>query len=682
MRVNIRRRDSLFGIVLLCLLVPSAANAAVTAMLDTGIDPNVLKGVTVPGFDFIRNDPVPDDESDNRHGTQMAIIFNGVARGEQIMPLKVWKPYSLVRGNAAMDMIKADPNVNVITINSLQPLDINRMIEATSSKSENNKVIVVNAGNFGGSSPHGTARGVASLGGAGLIVGALSSNGQIAGSSNRAGGFKDHYLTASGSSPVSSDFGTSFSSARVAAGAALLKTRDPHLNNRQIVEILLRTADDQGAPGVDTVYGYGSLNVGQAMLAQGDSSLATGSDSGGGGAAVAAGALLIGVGAYALSKKNKSLENALILDEYGRSFHINLNEAVTHRSSITTMPSLFAALDYRSGNMLIARSRSSSLYGEVNVNGASDYYAYKDTFHDNAWDYEEQNVGFSLHSYEKSGNRHSMGLNSSQKAYFGALSLVSDSHEAPRFLTSEPFSAPFMGFTDRGISTASKLQYGQNLSMKFGLSALDDKQKFGVSSESVFFESSYSTDKWGLSFQLGQLEENGNLYGGASGGGFSVDSASTLSLGFSGEYNLSAKSALIGSYTLGLTDVDDRENSLLHNFSTLRSNSWGVGYLTKSLLNKGDALGVAYFQPLRVSSGEVDTDVPYERDIEGNIYNRSGRYSLVPDGTESVFEMYYKFNVGKRSALTTHLLYRDQPFHDRDADAEKAIMLTFQRYSH
>ncbi|MFC1665879.1 hypothetical protein ACFL17_09715, partial [Pseudomonadota bacterium] len=72
----------------------------------------------------------------------------------------------------------------------------------------------------------------------------------------------------------------------------------------------------------------------------------------------------------------------------------------------------------------------------------------------NAWDYEEQNVGFSLHSYERSGNRHSVGLNVSQKAQFGALSLLSDRHETPRFLYSEPLSAPFMGFTDKGISSA------------------------------------------------------------------------------------------------------------------------------------------------------------------------------------------------------------------------------------
>ena len=54
---------SLKQYVIVCLSVLMLASphaiAVTTAMLDTGIDPNVLRGVKVPGFDYVNNDPDP-----------------------------------------------------------------------------------------------------------------------------------------------------------------------------------------------------------------------------------------------------------------------------------------------------------------------------------------------------------------------------------------------------------------------------------------------------------------------------------------------------------------------------------------------------------------------------------------------------------------------------------------------
>ncbi|MFC1665878.1 S8 family serine peptidase [Pseudomonadota bacterium] len=95
------------------------------------------------------------------------------------------------------------------------------------------------------------------MGGGGIIVGSLTPNDQSPSSSNKAGDLRQHYISALYTSPVSSVTGNSFASARVAAGAALLKTRDGHLSNAQIVQILLQSADDIGARGVDPIFGHG-----------------------------------------------------------------------------------------------------------------------------------------------------------------------------------------------------------------------------------------------------------------------------------------------------------------------------------------------------------------------------------------------------------------------------------------
>lgn len=63
--------------------------------------------------------------------------------------------------------------------------------------------------------------------------------------------------------------GTSFAAPRVAGAAALLRHKFPNLNGSALKQILLQTATDMGTPGVDATYGYGKLNIPNAMSPQG-----------------------------------------------------------------------------------------------------------------------------------------------------------------------------------------------------------------------------------------------------------------------------------------------------------------------------------------------------------------------------------------------------------------------------
>ena len=62
--------------------------------------------------------------------------------------------------------------------------------------------------------------------------------------------------------------GNSFAAPAVGGAAALLKQHWPQLGGRAIARILLDTATDMGAPGIDAVFGVGLLNVEKAMQAQ------------------------------------------------------------------------------------------------------------------------------------------------------------------------------------------------------------------------------------------------------------------------------------------------------------------------------------------------------------------------------------------------------------------------------
>ncbi|WP_081668587.1 S8 family serine peptidase [Sphingomonas phyllosphaerae] len=62
--------------------------------------------------------------------------------------------------------------------------------------------------------------------------------------------------------------GNSFAAPAVAGAAALLRHYWPGLGGAAIAQILLETADDRGAPGVDQIYGAGVLDIARAMQAQ------------------------------------------------------------------------------------------------------------------------------------------------------------------------------------------------------------------------------------------------------------------------------------------------------------------------------------------------------------------------------------------------------------------------------
>ncbi len=69
---------------------------------------------------------------------------------------------------------------------------------------------------------------------------------------------------------VITDSGNYLAAPHVSGALALLKSRLPSMPMSVVLEVLLGTADDLGASGVDDIYGHGMVNVSAAINAQGD----------------------------------------------------------------------------------------------------------------------------------------------------------------------------------------------------------------------------------------------------------------------------------------------------------------------------------------------------------------------------------------------------------------------------
>lgn len=145
-------------------------------------------------------------------------------------------------------------------------------------------VLVLSAGNESlaeiGGFPAGalTAAGTAAV----IVAGAVDQNRQIADFSNRAGAAQNSFIAAPGvdlrtfnhTGAAVQASGTSYSAPIVAAAVALLAQAWPELPAARLVQILLESADDAGAPGVDPIYGRGILNIGRAFQPAGPMMLA------------------------------------------------------------------------------------------------------------------------------------------------------------------------------------------------------------------------------------------------------------------------------------------------------------------------------------------------------------------------------------------------------------------------
>ncbi len=271
------------------------------------------------------------------------------------------------------------------------------------------------------------------------------------------------------------------------------------------------------------------------------------------------------------------------------------------------------------------------------------------------------------------------GFNTNSQRDFGALASLSKDAVSTSFLSGKTFSAPYFGFSETGFSGKLNLSTSKHLDFSFGLATTDEEKDFGLRSNAAVLEGTYKVgERATIGLQAGQLSESGSLFGGSSGGAFSVDSSDSLSVGVSGTYRLNDRITLIGNYSEARTRVAQRDNSLLHDFSDIRSNAYGVGMVIDTPFTRRDQVGFAFSQPLRVTQGHVNLEVPYARDFEGNIYKNSEIVDLAPDGRERTFEAYYKFNLHKDTDVFTYLMHQQQPAHDNTADDAATVFMTLR----
>ncbi|MDQ0337522.1 type VII secretion-associated serine protease mycosin [Caldalkalibacillus uzonensis] len=257
--------------------ITEGAENVTIAVLDTGVEEHHqdLAAKLVDGFNVIEeNDDFQDQHGHGTHvaGIAAAVTNNltgiaGVSWHNTIMPVKVLNEkgegglFELINGI----IWATDHGAKVINMSLGDEEHSDLLYDAIRYAYEHDVVLVAAAGNDNVDVPMYPAAYPEVL-----AVSAVDHLEEKAVFSN----YGDYMDVAAPGEHIPSTFvndqyvfmsGTSMAAPHVAGLAGLIRSLHPELSNREVMNLIRQTADDLGPPGHDPYYGYGQINVYQAL---------------------------------------------------------------------------------------------------------------------------------------------------------------------------------------------------------------------------------------------------------------------------------------------------------------------------------------------------------------------------------------------------------------------------------
>ena len=510
-----------------------------------------------------------------------------------------------------------------------------------------------------------------------IIAGALdSSNSALTAFSNRAGTGQTHYLSALGSRVRSIDetgstflfSGTSFSAPVIAGAVALLAQAFPNLTPTQIVTLLFSSATDLGAAGVDGTFGFGALNITRAFQPQGQTSLA--------GSTISVSEGLSGALSTPMGDASKGGASAIILDDLGRAFAINLDATVgvgsiaprlapglgvgarsftggaagaavslsvaaggssasverlllsphEERRTRALAGAMFARLGRNTVAGMGIMKSGASLGMTLSGDGASAFLI---------GDRAGEGWGFNTRAKSAIAIRHGIGPTS--------VTLSAESGDAQLWQRNQQDSLgaqyPRSGYSALNIGVARS--FGA-LSLKAGLSLLDEQNSI-------------------LGARFGSFAGTGGAQS------LFADAGTTLALGRGWSVG--------GAWRQGWTRV--AAGGLRQGPDRLVSSAWSLDLAKTALIGRSDRLGLRLSQPLRISRGGFDLTVPVSYDYATLGVGYANRFfNLAPTGREIDAEAVWSARVGK-GWMSANLFWRRDPGNFAAAPDDKGMAVRY-----
>lgn len=521
-----------------------------------------------------------------------------------------------------------------------------------------------------------------------LVVVASNEDGtQIADYSNRCGVAKDFCVMAPGTD-IFSTFpentygslnGTSMAAPMVTGAIAVIKGAAPSLTNQEVVDIILSTAADRGAAGVDDVYGHGMLDLQAALspigtltvtpvpnLSDQATPFSTSSIS------------TTGITGESFRTFNQQI---MFLDSYKRSYYTDVSNVIKidGGKNLTNYLNGFMVDDREEVLDNVSLSKHTSLsFSRGNLTSSEDFSKIYNTY-DLSVSHKFKN--FKDKSISFHYNQGDYGVGTLQKRKF-----IVNNLENP-YMT---FITNVDGFVEADSNNSLEnvgagFDFSKNFNIYLNRSNItkeinsEDTQSF--SNTSVLANLKYDFGKTSFKLSTGLTKENDTFLGSYFGGVFdNLEDSTTNFYGLNFDYKPMKGFNFFGSYTIGFTGARlGNSISLLEDVSDIRSDTFTFGLTYNNIKNKKE-FGFQISQPLRISDGSITLRLPQGRDNEKNeaIFN-TYNINLKPSGREIDVEAYYKANLTKTIESKAGLLYIKDKNHSSDAKPEVITLLNLKK---
>ncbi|WP_082463490.1 S8 family peptidase [Sphingomonas sp. Leaf34] len=521
-------------------------------------------------------------------------------------------------------------------------------------------VVVIAAGNDGSTNPDpftnvaSEAQGRSQV----IIAGSVGAGDGISSFSDRAGTGAAHFLTAVGESVRAPDqtdtaylwSGTSFAAPQISGAVALLAQAFPNLTGAQIVDILFRSARDVGAPGVDSVYGNGVLDLTRAFQPLGATSMA-------------------GSKAVVSTSGNATLSapmgdavqgelGAVILDGYSRPFAIDLAKTIARRSPERSLggalQSRFRTVALAQGGMTVSMTLAPRANGDV----ALDRTSLSTT------DATSARAIAGMVTQRLGGNL-SFGFGFAQGS--GALSAQLSGQSEPAFLIANTGGMGFDSTTRAssamrqsvaGFGFTAGIENGDVLTQRGGDVRLRDRWQ-----RSAYTRALLTVDRRfgriSTMISATRMDERDTVLGARFDAALGATRAATWFVDAKTRFDAGAGWSVGGSMRKGWTRALVRGG--LDGDGLIRTTAFAADICKDGVFGR-DSLGLRIAQPLRVARGGVDLRLPTYFDYtSGTVTDwTTQRLNLAPQGRELDVELRYGL-AAFGGGLDTNLFWRRDP---------------------
>lgn len=653
----------------------------IVGLLDTGLNINNPEFLNNPRVlaGYNATDGSSDITDNNGHGTHVAGIVGaagngsgmyGVAPGATLLPVKVFSgntaPSSAV--TAGLDYaIAHGARVINLSLGATSPTGDTGLQHVAAT---NNTVVVIAAGNDSALSPSWPARYAKEswANGTLLAVGAVDSSKTLIPQSNRAGDLAAFYLVAPGSSIISSYglgyaqmTGTSMAAPAVSGAAALLTGYWPYLRANQVAAILLNTADDLGAPGVDAVYGHGMLNVNRAIAPIGSFHYRTIT-----GVHATISLSTPGVTSTQPTVSTPSAFSGVttqVFDDYGRNYSSAEGAALSAHSVMTT-ESVLGRTDrlldtsekVLADGATLTRLKwdatpSRTVGAAINANSSGD-----------AWNHGTAPSSSFVAYRTRDGRSFSVGDGGLSALTLG---LIGSEWGARLGGLDAILSNPLSNFAPQHRFATAGLPMAEGWSSR--VATLQSKRYNAASGQVTLMELTHVGARHALNISSGELSEQGVL-GGYSNAAMGLNqSTHTQGLTVSAAYLLTPQWALAGSWTQTQTAALQASGMLMSS-TGIRATAFGVGLTHSDLVRPGDRWSITLNAPLSAQTGKLSYSVVSAVDETGAPQFDTRVVNLHPSAREWVTETRYALPLTSLGGiLSTALSVRTHA--DNDAQA-------------